>query len=86
MLAIAAQIPSSEFGTRYLQDAHPAQLFRECSHYSEIVSHPSQMPPKAQLAMQYAISRREVSVITLPGDAAVSRMPSDVFRSAELRE
>lgn len=84
MLAIAAQIPSSEIGTRYFQETHPEQLFRECSHYCELVSHPSQMPRTAQLAMQYAISRQGVSVIALPGDVAASPMPSDGFRSAEL--
>jgi pyruvate dehydrogenase (quinone) len=33
VLAIAAQIPSSEIGTGYFQETHPDQLFRECSHY-----------------------------------------------------
>jgi pyruvate dehydrogenase (quinone) len=82
VLAIAAQIPSSEIGTRYFQETHPDQLFRECSHYCELVSHPSQMPRTAQLAMQYAISRRGVSVIALPGDVAASSMPTDVFAHA----
>ena len=52
VLAIAAQIPSSEIGTSYFQETHPDQLFRECSHYCELVSHPGQMPRTAQMAMQ----------------------------------
>jgi len=79
VLAIAAQIPSSEIGTSYFQETHPDQLFRECSHYCELVSHPGQMPRTAQMAMQYAISRRGVSVIALPGDVAAMPMPSEVF-------
>jgi pyruvate dehydrogenase (quinone) len=33
VLAIAAQIPSSESGSGYFQETHPESLFRECSHY-----------------------------------------------------
>src|SRR6202167_180638 len=39
VLAIAAHIPSSEIGTEYFQATHPERLFRECSHYVELVSH-----------------------------------------------
>src|SRR5438046_2053670 len=44
VLAIAAQIPSNEIGTGYFQETHPDQLFRECSHYCELVSHSRQAP------------------------------------------
>ncbi|HBC9453062.1 TPA: ubiquinone-dependent pyruvate dehydrogenase, partial [Escherichia coli] len=38
VLAIAAHIPSSEIGSGYFQETHPQELFRECSHYCELVS------------------------------------------------
>ena len=38
VLAIAAQIPSAEIGGGYFQETHPQNLFRECSHYCELVS------------------------------------------------
>ncbi len=38
VLAIAAQIPSSEIGTGYFQETHPERLFVECSHYCEMIS------------------------------------------------
>src|SRR2546427_9249070 len=38
VLALAAQIPSSEIGTGYFQETHPDRLFEECSHYSELIS------------------------------------------------
>src|SRR5271156_6654865 len=38
VLAIAAQIPSSEIGSGYFQETHPETLFRECSHYCELIS------------------------------------------------
>src|SRR6202521_3681607 len=44
VLAIAAQIPSAEIGRGYFQETHPDQLFRECSHYCELISHPQQLP------------------------------------------
>src|ERR1017187_3401040 len=33
VLAIAAQIPSREIGSRYFQETHPEHLFAQCSHY-----------------------------------------------------
>src|SRR2546427_323231 len=79
VLALAAQIPSSEIGTGYFQETHPDRLFEECSHYSELISHPRQFPRVLQTAMQHAITRRGVSVVVLPGDAAGTEMPSDAF-------
>src|SRR6202453_3086039 len=57
VLAIAAHIPSSEVGTGYFQETHPDQLFRECSHYCELIANPHQMPRVLQSAMQHAISK-----------------------------
>ena len=45
VLAIAAQIPSAEIGAGYFQETHPESLFRECSHYCELISGANQMPP-----------------------------------------
>ena len=47
VLAIAAHIPSAEIGRGYFQETHPEKLFRECSHYCELVSAPAQMPRRA---------------------------------------
>src|SRR4051812_38814854 len=77
VLAIAAHIPSSEIGTGYFQETHPEQLFRECSHYCELVSHARQAPRVLHSAVQHAVSKRGVSVIVLPGDVAALDAPSD---------
>src|SRR5215813_3187062 len=77
VLAIAAHIPSSEIGTGYFQETHPDQLFRECSHYCELISHPRQFPRVLQSAMQHAVSKRGVSVIVLSGDVAAMPVPSE---------
>src|SRR5262249_23848797 len=78
VLAIAAHIPSSEIGTGYFQETHPDQIFRECSHYCELVSNPHQAPRVLQSAVQHAVSKRGVSVVVLPGDVAALNVPSDV--------
>src|SRR5271165_6395443 len=71
VLAIAAHIPSAEIGSGYFQETHPDYLFAQCSHYCELVSQPTQMPRVLEIAMQTAISRRGVAVVSLPGDVAM---------------
>src|ERR1700753_2516036 len=44
VLAIAAHIPSTEIGIDYFQATKPEIIFKECSHYVELVSHPNQLP------------------------------------------
>ncbi|MFP1770715.1 ubiquinone-dependent pyruvate dehydrogenase [Lonsdalea quercina] len=75
VLAIAAHIPSSEIGSNYFQETHPQELFRECSHYCELISNPEQLPQVLAIAMRKAIHNRGVSVIVLPGDVALKPAP-----------
>ncbi|WP_298182272.1 pyruvate dehydrogenase [Saccharomonospora sp.] len=75
VVAVAAHIPSEDIGTAYFQETHPDRLFVECSHYSEMISNPEQMPQVAQIAIQTAIGRSGVSVISLPGDVAGMEAP-----------
>jgi len=74
VLAIAAQIPSAEIGSGYFQETHPDQLFRECSHYCELISHPSQLPAVLETAMRTAVGRRGVAVVVIPGDVALQEI------------
>jgi pyruvate dehydrogenase (quinone) len=73
VLAIAAQVPTSEIGSGYFQETHPERLFAECSVYCEVVSQTEQMPRALEIAMRTAIARRGVAVIVLPGDVALRR-------------
>ncbi|MET9513666.1 pyruvate dehydrogenase [Streptomyces sp. NPDC002994] len=75
VLALASQIPSGEIGLGYFQETHPDQLFRECSHYCELISSPRQMPRVLQTAIQNAVGRSGVSVVSLPGDVASEQVP-----------
>jgi pyruvate dehydrogenase (quinone) len=71
VLAIAAHIPSAEIGADYFQATHPETLFKECSHFCELVSGANQMPRMLQMAIRAAIGKRGVSVIVIPGDVAL---------------
>lgn len=82
VLALASQIPSSEIGLGYFQETHPDQLFRECSHYSELISNPQQMPRLLHTAIQHAVGRRGVSVVSLPGDIASQPAPEKALGTA----
>ncbi|GBU12818.1 pyruvate dehydrogenase [Enterobacterales bacterium] len=77
VVAIAAHIPSSEIGTGYFQETHPTELFRECSHYCEMITNPEQLPQVLGIAMRKAILNRGVSVIVLPGDVALKPAPEE---------
>src|SRR6516162_10192537 len=73
VLAIAAQIPSQEIGSNYFQETHPDQLFRDCSHYCELISQTTQVPRVLEIAIQTALAKKGVSVVAIPGDAALKQ-------------
>ena len=71
VLAIAAHIPSTEIGIDYFQATHPETLFKDCSHYVELVSNPSLLPQILSRAMRVAVAKRGVAVVVIPGDVAL---------------
>src|SRR5471030_3053587 len=73
VLAIAAQIPSAELGSGYFQETHPENLFKECSHYCELISGANQMPRVLEIAIRQAVGNHGVSVVVIPGDVALQR-------------
>ena len=73
VLAIAAHIPSAEIGSDYFQETHPEILFKECSHYCELVSSAHQMPRTLEIAIREAVGGRGVSVVVIPGDVALQK-------------
>ncbi|WP_436407886.1 ubiquinone-dependent pyruvate dehydrogenase [Dyella japonica] len=74
VLAIAAHIPSAEIGRGYFQETHPESLFRECSHYCELVSSPEQLPGVLESAIRAAVGLRGVAVVIIPGDVALREL------------
>src|ERR1700710_1247328 len=75
VLAIVSHIPSSEIGLSYFQETHPTELFRECSHFCEMVTNPAQMPELLHRAMRTAIGMRGVAVLVVPGDVSLLEVP-----------
>src|ERR1700759_173675 len=71
VLAIAAQVPSAEIGAGYFQETHPEALFKECSHYCELISGANQMPRTLEIAIRQAVGNRGVAVVVIPGDVAL---------------
>ena len=78
VLAIAAHIPSTEIGIDYFQATHPESLFKECSHYVELVSKPSLLPQILERAMRTAIAQWGVAVVVIPGDVALGLIDAKV--------
>src|ERR1700690_1589212 len=78
VLAIGAHIPSSEIGIDYFQATHPESIFKECSHYVELVSNPGQLPQILKRAIRVAVAKRGVAVIVLPGDVALKELDAEV--------
>ena len=78
VLAIAAHIPSSEIGIDYFQATHPESLFKECSHYVELVTRAEQLPQILLRAMRVAVAQRGVAVVVLPGDVALQPLDKPV--------
>ncbi|MDG6908405.1 MAG: ubiquinone-dependent pyruvate dehydrogenase, partial [Nitrososphaerota archaeon] len=75
-----------EIGSTYFQETHPELIFKECSAYCELVSHPEQIPRVLEIAIRTALSEGGVSVVVLPGDvslkeAASVRTPSKIISS-----
>ncbi|MCO8162039.1 ubiquinone-dependent pyruvate dehydrogenase [Pseudomonas sp. 21LCFQ010] len=83
VLAIAAHIPSSEIGLDYFQETHPQELFRECSHFVELVSSAEQFPRVLERAMRAAVSQKGVAVIVVPGDIALQDAPEAPLSKVE---
>jgi pyruvate dehydrogenase (quinone) len=71
VVAIAAHIPSTEIGSSYFQETHPQSLFKECSHYVELISDPTQVPRIVETAIREAVAKQGVAVIVISGDVAL---------------
>src|SRR5216683_2803840 len=84
VLAIAAQVPSAEMGSGYFQETHPQDLFRECSHYCELVAGANQMPRVLKIAIREAIAKRGVSVIVIPRDIALQPAVNETPQPSDL--
>lgn len=68
VLAICGQVPLPEVGSDYFQEVDNDLLFQDVADFSRTVTSPSQMPYVLEQAVNTALQRRGVAVLTLPGD------------------
>ena len=80
VLAIASHIPSEKIGTGFFQETHPEILFRECSHFCEMVHSGTHGATMLHIAVQTAIAKQGVSVLVLPGDVADEEVDGPLTR------
>ncbi|GAA1488703.1 pyruvate dehydrogenase [Brachybacterium sacelli] len=80
VLAIASHIPSEKIGTGFFQETHPEMLFRECSHFCEMVNSGEHGATMLHVAVQTAIAKSGVSVLVLPGDVADEEVDGPLTR------
>ena len=59
-------IPSTEIGIEYFQATHPEILFKECSHYVELVSSAGVLPQILARAMREAVSVSRLASKSIP--------------------
>jgi pyruvate dehydrogenase (quinone) len=68
VLVLASHITSQQIGTGFFQETRPEDLFRQASHYCELVTQPSQLARLTHIAIQNAMGKRGAAVLVLPGD------------------
>ncbi|HZX57436.1 MAG TPA: thiamine pyrophosphate-dependent enzyme [Mucilaginibacter sp.] len=82
VIAIASTCMSTEFGSEFFQETNTTKLFDDCSYYNQIATTPAQFPRMLQGGIQYALNKKGVSVIGLPGD--LTKMDAeDIATSAQ---
>jgi pyruvate dehydrogenase (quinone) len=75
VLALCGQVPLAEIGSDFFQEVDNDQLFADVAAFSRTVMSPEQMPLLFEQAVQTALSRQTVAVLTLPGDVGAMDVP-----------
>jgi pyruvate dehydrogenase (quinone) len=68
VLAICGQVPTSDMGSDFFQEVDNDAVFRSVSEFHATVTAPSQLPHLLEQAVNTALARRGVAVLTIPGD------------------
>ena len=75
VLAICGQVPLAERGSNYFQEVDNDVVFADVAEFSQTITDPAQMPHVLEQAVNTALQRRGVAVITMPGDVGDMDMP-----------
>ncbi|AFU04753.1 thiamine pyrophosphate-dependent enzyme [Nocardia brasiliensis] len=68
VLAICGQVPTAEIGSEYFQEVDNDSVFRDVAEFTATVTTPAQLPRLLEQAVNAAVSRQGVAVLTIPGD------------------
>lgn len=82
LLAITGQPKLTAFGRRALQESgctgvNTLGMFRHCTGYNTLLSHPEQAEPKIVSALAYAFQNRGAAHLTIPVDIQRSAAPAE---------
>ena len=75
VLAICGQVPLAELGTDFFQEVDNDLLFRDVAAFTRTITSPEQVATLLEQALQAALNRPGVAVLTLPGDVGGLDMP-----------
>ncbi|MFQ6394188.1 thiamine pyrophosphate-dependent enzyme [Nocardia sp. KC 131] len=70
VLAICGQVPTCEIGSEYFQEVGNDAVFGDVAEFTATVTSAAQLPRMLEQAVNAAVSRPGVSVLTIPGDVA----------------
>ncbi|MGA7135948.1 MAG: thiamine pyrophosphate-dependent enzyme [Mycobacterium sp.] len=68
VLAICGQVPTADIGSDFFQEVDNDAVFASVCEFHATVTVPSQMPYLLEQAVNTALARRGVAVLTIPGD------------------
>jgi pyruvate dehydrogenase (quinone) len=75
VLALCGQVPLAEIGSDFFQEVDNDKVFADVAAFTHTISSPTQMPLLLEQAVQTALSRKTVTVLTLPGDVGSMQVP-----------
>ncbi|MHA0288745.1 thiamine pyrophosphate-dependent enzyme [Mycobacterium sp. C3-094] len=68
VLAICGQVPTSDMWSNFFQEVDNDAVFADVAVYHATVTAPTQLPYLLEQAVNSALARRGVAVLTIPGD------------------
>jgi pyruvate dehydrogenase (quinone) len=68
VLAVCGQVPLADVGSDFFQEVDNDAVFRDVATFCRTLTSPEQLPRMLEQAVQSAIDRPGVAVLTLPGD------------------
>ena len=75
VLAVCGQVPSAEIGSDFFQEVDNDALFADVAVHRHTLTSPAQMPYALEQAVNAAMSRRGVAVLSVPGDLGDQKLP-----------